>query len=158
VKKAEAGLAARKDGHIFAVRVYYEDTDAGGVVYYANYLRFAERARTEMLRRAGLESSRLMAEDGVALVVRRCKVDYLHPARLDDRREVLTRVLALKGASLELEQRIARADYGREIARLGAVGGHGGNKGGEAGRAVRIPAYIRERLAASLQVFKDPGR
>ncbi|MBM3566867.1 MAG: YbgC/FadM family acyl-CoA thioesterase [Alphaproteobacteria bacterium] len=149
MKKAEAGLAARKDGHIFAVRVYYEDTDAGGVVYYANYLRFAERARTEMLRRAGLESSRLMAEDGVALVVRRCKVDYLHPARLDD---------------LELEQRIARADYGREIARLVltlaclAVGGHGGNKGGEAGRAVRIPAYIRERLAASLQVFKDPGR
>ncbi|MEK7246027.1 MAG: hotdog domain-containing protein, partial [Pseudomonadota bacterium] len=60
---AKPGLARPEEEHIFPVRVYYEDTDAGGVVYYANYLRFAERARTEMLRRLGIESSSLMAKE-----------------------------------------------------------------------------------------------
>lgn len=97
------------DAHRFPLRVYYEDTDAAGIVYYANYLRYAERARTEMLRTSGFASSRLMAESGVALGVRRCNVDYRRPARLDDELEVETRVVRVDGASLELAQTVSRA-------------------------------------------------
>ena len=79
----EGGAIA--DGkHWLAVRVYYEDTDAVGVVYHASYLRFAERARTEMMRCLGLEHSVLKARLGLSFTVRRCVVDYLAPARLDD--------------------------------------------------------------------------
>ena len=72
----------------FPLRVYYEDTDAGGVVYYANYLAFMERARTEWLRAIGYENRQLMDELGVVFAVRRACVDYLGPARLDDLLEV----------------------------------------------------------------------
>jgi len=91
--------------HHFPVRVYYEDTDAGGIVYYANYLRFAERARSEMLRATGFESAQMMDDFGAALAVRRCVVDYLKPARLDDLLDVETSVKAVRGASMELRQR-----------------------------------------------------
>ena len=68
----------------WTVRVYYEDTDAGGVVYYANYLKFAERARTEALRSVGLEQTELMEKSGIAFVVRHCEAEFFRPARLDD--------------------------------------------------------------------------
>ena len=84
--------------HRFPVRVYYEDTDAAGVVYYANYLKFAERARTEMMRAAGADHAGLAAAHGVALTVRRCEIDYLRPARLDDLIEGETRILQGGGA------------------------------------------------------------
>ncbi len=98
------------DGHVFVmpVRVYYEDTDAAGLVYYANYLKFAERARSEMLRAIGTSNTRLMAEAGVYFVVRRCTVDLRRPARLDDRIEVRSRLTRLDGASFSAEQRITR--------------------------------------------------
>ena len=83
----------RSDAHIFPLRVYYEDTDAGGIVYYANYLRFAERARTEYLRSVGADHQTLLAEDGIAFTVRQCSVDYMSPAFLDDPLEVHTRLL-----------------------------------------------------------------
>ena len=94
---------------ILALRVYYEDTDAAGVVYYANYLRFCERARTEWLRELGIGQQALMASDGIAFVVRSVKADYLRAARLDDALEVITRISALRGASLLFEQDIRRA-------------------------------------------------
>src|SRR5260370_25777361 len=91
------GLIA--DGaYLFPVRVYYEDTDAGGLVYYANYLKFAERARSEMLRRLGIEQQRLREETGLGLVVRRCTADYLLPARLDDDLVIATRLGAVGAA------------------------------------------------------------
>jgi len=96
--------------HQLSVRVYYEDTDAAGLVYYANYLRYAERARTEMLRELGIGSSELMANEGLALVVRRCAADYIKPARLDDVLNVETRILHVGGASLDLEQAVCRGD------------------------------------------------
>jgi acyl-CoA thioester hydrolase len=102
--------------HVFPVRVYYEDTDAGGVVYHANYLRFAERARTEMLRQAGIGQTALMAREGLGFIVRRCVVDFLKPARLDDALEVHTSVLSASGARLEAEQVVKRA--GEDLARL----------------------------------------
>jgi acyl-CoA thioester hydrolase len=86
------------------VRVYSEDTDTAGVVYYANYLRFFERARTEWLRHLGLNQEKLAAEEGLRFVVRRATLDFIAAARLDDLLQISVRILKLAGASLELEQ------------------------------------------------------
>jgi len=102
--------------HVLPVRVYYEDTDAGGFVYYANYLKFAERARTELLRMSGARHRELMEELGLMLVVRHCEVDYLQPALLDDTLNVHTRIVEMRGASLRMEQ-VVRRD-GVALARL----------------------------------------
>lgn len=91
-------------GHEFAVRVYFEDTDAGGIVYHANYLRFAERARTEWLRELGYDHRRLAAEHALLFAVVRAGIDFVRPARLDDLLRVRTRAVRVGGASLELEQ------------------------------------------------------
>lgn len=88
--------------------VYYEDTDAGGVVYYANYLRFAERGRTEALQLAGIDHINLKNEHGVWFVARRCIVDYLKPARLDDMLTIATSILELKNTSLLMRQKVIR--------------------------------------------------
>ena len=95
--------------HRIRIRVYYEDTDAAGIVYHAAYLEFAERARTEMLRCLGLDHVTLRARFGLVFTVRRCAIDYRAPARLDDLLEIQTRMVRLGGASLELEQRVLRA-------------------------------------------------
>ena len=126
--------------HQFPMRIYYEDTDAGGIVYYANYLRFAERARTEMLREAGVESSRLMADDGVALAVRRCGMDFIKPAVLDDRVIVETTLTKIGGASLEAVQIVRRDDEDlvKIDIKLGCMGLDGG--------AARIPSGVRDKL------------
>jgi acyl-CoA thioester hydrolase len=92
------------------LRVYYEDTDLAGIVYYANYLKFIERARTEWVRALGVDQSRLKAEDGVVFAVRRVEADYLAPARFDDELLVQTSVQAVGGARLVLKQDVIRAD------------------------------------------------
>jgi acyl-CoA thioester hydrolase len=86
------------------VRVYYEDTDAGGVVYYANYLKFFERARTEWLRSVGLNQDKLAQEQGLIFVVRRATLDFAAPARLDDLLEVTVEPMKLARVYLELAQ------------------------------------------------------
>jgi acyl-CoA thioester hydrolase len=91
-------------------RVYWEDTDAGGVVYHASYVRFFERARTEWLRHRGIGQAALREQDDCVLVVRAMEVDFLRPARLDDLLEVSVRVARLKGASLVIAQSITRGD------------------------------------------------
>ena len=97
----------RADGrHRYTLRVYYEDTDAGGVVYHATYLRFAERARTEALRDLGIPHGELLANHGVMFMVRRIEVDYLRPARLDDSLTVVTEPLAVGGATATLRQAV----------------------------------------------------
>ena len=90
------------------VRVYYEDTDAAGVVYYANYLCYCERARTEWLRALGFEQQRLRVEHGLAFVVRSLSADYLSSALLDDALQVDTRIDSLGRASLTFAQTILR--------------------------------------------------
>ncbi len=95
---------------IWPVRVYYEDTDAGGVVFYANYLKFFERARTEMLRAMGYEQDELSATEGVIFVVRSVQVDYLSPARFNEQLQVSATVSLAKKASLTFEQVITRGD------------------------------------------------
>jgi acyl-CoA thioester hydrolase len=92
--------------HAWPIRVYFEDTDAGGVAYHASYLRWAERARTESLRAIDLPHQLMMQGYASMLVVRRIEVEYVAPARLDDSLVVETRVRRLGGASLDLEQRV----------------------------------------------------
>jgi acyl-CoA thioester hydrolase len=107
-------------GHRFPIRVYYEDTDAGGIVYHAAYLRFAERARTEMMRLAGIEHDTLLAEHGVMLAVHRCSLEFHRPARLDDALVVASRIAAASGATITIEQQVLRAPDARPDGRSGA--------------------------------------
>ena len=128
--------------HRLPLRVYYEDTDAGGIVYHAGYLRFAERARTELLRCLGFDHMALRARSGLAFAVRRCVADFLAPAQLDQRLVVETRLVRLRRASLDLEQRVVAPD-GRLLVRLavrlalmsGAL------------RPARLPAALRAAFA-----------
>lgn len=100
--------ASGQGGHLYALRVYYEDTDAGGVVYHANYLRYAERARTEALRDIGAPHAQMVSQHGLMFMVRRVKVDYLAPARLDDSLSVLTQTLSIRAATVDLRQNVMR--------------------------------------------------
>lgn len=95
---------------IWPVRVYYEDTDAGGVVFYANYLKFFERARTEMLRAMGYEQDELMAKEGIIFVVRSVQIDYLTPARFNEQLHISAKISLAKKVSLTFEQMITRGD------------------------------------------------
>lgn len=144
---ASPGSSFAGQTHVFDLRVYYEDTDAGGIVYYANYLKFAERARTEVLRELGVAQRELMEGEGLAFAVRRCTVDYVAPARLDDLLQIHSTVRALGAASLDIEQSIRRAPDSQEDGvgelvrldvKLAVI-----NK---SGRASRIPEDIAELL------------
>ncbi|BDT72414.1 acyl-CoA thioesterase YbgC [Comamonadaceae bacterium OS-4] len=126
----------------FPVRVYWEDTDAGGVVFYANYLKFFERARTEWLRAAGVEQQRLRDDTGAMFVVAEVQTRYLAPARLDDLLQVTVRVEEQGAASMVIVQEAFRGDMllaeGR--IRIGCV--HA-----ESLRPCRIPARVVNALA-----------
>jgi acyl-CoA thioester hydrolase len=103
------------DNHQWPIRIYYEDTDMQGIVYYANYLKYLERARTEFLRSNGFEQDVLISEQNVAFAVRAVQMDYLKPAKFNDNLLVLTQIATLKRASLVFQQVIVRADNNREI-------------------------------------------
>ncbi len=137
---SKKGSGAGGGGHLFPVRVYYEDTDAGGVVYYANYLKFAERARTELLRQLGIEHGAPGAGKPIAFAVRYCSADYLKPAKLDDNLQVVTEIDEVRGASLCLSQTIKRDgdDLVRMQLRIACLGAEG--------RAARLPQAARARL------------
>ncbi|PCI00149.1 MAG: tol-pal system-associated acyl-CoA thioesterase [Alphaproteobacteria bacterium] len=94
--------------NIFDIRVYYEDTDAGGIVYYANYLKFAERGRTEFLRDHNISNSKMLEEHGIGVVVRHVEMDLRAPAKLDDMLTVETRVTSFKKVSFVMEQKIMK--------------------------------------------------
>ncbi len=98
----------RSESFLWPVRVYYEDTDGGGVVYYANYLRFLERARTEWLRALGFEQSELARRDGVLFVVRSAAVEYLKPSLFDDRLHISVEVVKVGAGQIEFSQRVRR--------------------------------------------------
>ena len=127
--------------HLHRIRVYFEDTDAGGMVYYANYLKFAERARTEMLRSAGISHAEMVADDGLMLVVRRVTAEYRRSAKLDDELEIETRLAELGGATLTLDQTVRR---GREVlvelvVTIACIT--------RDGRPTRLPERIRQAIA-----------
>ena len=126
--------------HRQTIRVYFEDTDAAGIVYYANYLKFAERARTDWLRDLGISHVEMIKRDGLTLVVRRCLIDYLRPAHLDDELTVETELIKLGGASVDLAQRVLRG--GEMLADLKVLVVCVGRDG----KAARIPDYLRGAL------------
>ena len=104
------GAAGEPEPFVWAVRVYYEDTDAGGVVYYANYLKFAERARTEWLRALGYEQTVLARAHGVVFMVRSAAIEYLKPARFDDALQVSVELDRAGAGQIDLTQRVLRGD------------------------------------------------
>ncbi|MFN6924578.1 MAG: tol-pal system-associated acyl-CoA thioesterase [Tabrizicola sp.] len=130
--------------HQFRTRVYYEDTDLAGIVYYANYLKFIERARTEWVASLGVDQMALKARDGIVFAVRRVEADFLRPARFGDDLVVETTLTALGGARIGLEQLITRAGERLFVAQVTLVCLT------EDGHAARLPAEVRARLAGPL--------
>ncbi|MGC8508234.1 MAG: tol-pal system-associated acyl-CoA thioesterase [Thiomonas sp.] len=129
------------------VRVYWEDTDAGGIVYYANYLKFFERARTEWLRSLGLAQSELAAQSGLVFVVADLQLRYAAPARLDDALQIQLRVLDLGAASLQVAQQAWRTDaQGAPATLLCEASVRVGCVQSASLRPARIPADVRARI------------
>jgi len=123
------------------LRVYYEDTDAGGVVYYANYLKFFERARTEWLRSCGLNQDKLAQEQGLIFVVRRATLDFARPARLDDLIDVTVEPLKLAHVYLQLAQEARRGGEGLAKAEIKVA-----CLDLRSFKPVAIPKFIRDSL------------
>jgi acyl-CoA thioester hydrolase len=123
--------------HRLTLRVYYEDTDLAGIVYYANYLKFIERARSEWVRELGLDQGRLKAERGIVFAVRRVEADYLAPARFDDLLTVETGVEAVTPARIVLRQRVLRDETALFDATVTLVAL------ADDGRPTRLPAELR---------------
>ena len=123
----------------YLLRVYYEDTDLAGIVYYANYLKFIERARSEMLKKANVNQMNLIKR-GYFFVVTSLKADYLKPAYFEDSLKVITEVAKIKGASIILQQTIFRSEkvlFEASI-RLALID--------KSGKVARLPANIRQLL------------
>lgn len=127
--------------HRFALRVYYEDTDLAGIVYYANYLKFIERGRSEWVRGLGIDQGKLKAETGVVFAVRRVLADYLKPAVYDDALVVETRLQSLGNARIDLQQSVLRDTQVLFTAEVTLV------CMGADGKAARIPPALRAALA-----------
>jgi acyl-CoA thioester hydrolase len=142
---ANFGGELRGKTHVLPLRVYYEDTDAGGIVYHANYLRFAERGRTEMLRALGVYQNALKDETGLIFAVYKGDVHYMKPAKLDDVVEVETALTDMTGASFQIRQMIRRqlddkkredlVQFNAQVVCINAEG-----------RAARVPASLRKML------------
>jgi acyl-CoA thioester hydrolase len=128
-------------GFSWPVRVYYEDTDAGGVVYYANYLCYCERARTEWLRTLGVVQRNMRAETGLVFVVTRIEANYLRGAELDDALVVQSQVIRVGGASVVFEQHILRGDERLFTAKITIASVDWNKK-----QAARLPDQLRESL------------
>lgn len=130
--------------HRYDLRVYYEDTDLAGIVYYANYLKFIERGRTEWVRGLGIDQTALRADKGIVFAVRRVEADYLRPAVFDDQLTVITRLQALSGARIVLAQEVRRGgeQLFEAVVTLVCLT--------ETGAPARVPAEVRRLVDPSL--------
>lgn len=124
--------------HHFQIRVYYEDTDAEAIVYYANYLKFAERARTEFLRTLGYSHHQIRSEYNLGFVARHVEADYLASARLDDLLDIQTEVVDMRTASMTMKQVIRCQDKVLSDVTIVLVAVN------PSGKAVRIPPQLRQ--------------
>ena len=126
--------------HRFDLRVYYEDTDLAGIVYYANYLKFIERARSEWVRALGVDQVQLKSDFGMVFAVRRLEADYILPAYFYDLLHVTTQVSAMTGARITLAQDVWRGDQRLFAAKviLVAIGANG--------QALRLPVALRDAI------------
>ena len=147
-------LAGRIEGqvHKLPIRVYYEDTDFSGIVYHANYLRFAERGRSDFLRLAGVHHTSLFeGEDPVAFAIRRMEMDFLKPARIDDRLEVHTRYVRASGARIDARQviwQLAGTCAPQALCQADVFAAVLDTRG----RPRRLPVYVRDALAPFVSV------
>jgi acyl-CoA thioester hydrolase len=141
-KATQDSALGTQDCFTWPVRVYYEDTDSGGVVYYANYLKFMERARTEWLRAMGFEQSALLRDYSIIFVVRAVQVEYLRPAKFDDLLTVTVRFHAAGRSWIELDQTAELPENGVLVkGRVKVV-----CVNGQTFKPVQIPAPVRERI------------
>lgn len=127
--------------HSLSLRVYYEDTDLAGIVYYANYLKFIERGRSEWVRTLGIDQGALRRETGIVFAVRHLEADYLRPAVFDDWLTVTTSVQPVTGTRIVLDQAVLRDGLVLFAARVTLV------PIGADGRAARLPSDLRQRLS-----------
>ena len=127
--------------HSLSLRVYYEDTDLAGIVYYANYLKFIERGRSEWVRALGVDQAALRRETGIVFAVRHLEADYLRPAVFDDWLTVTTSVQPITGMRIVLDQAVLREDVTLFSARVTLV------PIGADGRAARLPSDLRQCLS-----------
>ncbi|MEL6958622.1 MAG: tol-pal system-associated acyl-CoA thioesterase [Pseudomonadota bacterium] len=127
--------------HRFPLRVYYEDTDLAGIVYYANYLKFIERGRSEWVRELGVDQAAMKRDDGVVFAVRRVEADYAAPARYDDELVVVTELEAVTGARLVVRQTVERSGEAlfSALVTIVAIGSNG--------TPARLPAAFRSKLS-----------
>ena len=126
--------------HSISLRVYYEDTDLAGIVYYANYLKFIERGRSEWVRSLGIDQAALRRDTGIVFAVRHLEADYLRPAKFDDMLTVTTAPAMVSGTRIVLDQAVLRDGAALFTARVTLV------SMGADGRAARLPADLRQRL------------
>jgi acyl-CoA thioester hydrolase len=127
--------------HEFHTRVYYEDTDLAGIVYYANYLKFIERARSTMVREAGIDQNAMKNADGLVFAVRHVEATYLKPAKLDDELRIATKLQQLSGAKLLFEQDVYLREEMLFSSKITVICMNA------EGRVIRLPAEIRAQLA-----------
>lgn len=128
--------------HLFHTRVYYEDTDLAGIVYYANYFKYIERARSEWVRELGIDQTALKSESGTVFAVRRVEADYISPARFDDELAVTTELLSTTPARLTLAQQVLRSGVLLFDAKVVLVTLTSN------GRPARLPAELRQKSAS----------
>lgn len=126
--------------HLLSLRVYYEDTDLAGIVYYANYLKFIERGRSEWLRELGIDQMRMKQETGHVFAVRRVEADYLRPARFDDQLQIVTGLRDLTAARVVVDQTVRHGDETLFVACVTVVCLDA------RGRAVRLPPSLTATL------------
>ena len=136
--KSLTHMTPNKNIFIWPIRIYYEDTDAGGIVYHANYLKFAERARTEWLRALGHDHQKVLAEHGIILVVRHMEIDFKASARLDDMLEVRTETTSFGNTSIGLKQCVYRDEKLLAELKVTIVAVT------KEGKAIRLPPQLRQ--------------
>ena len=128
---------------IHEVKVYYEDTDSGGVVYYSNYLKFLERARTEIIDSIGLSNKKLLEEYKTLIIVKSCNIEYLIPAKLEDKLKSYSSIKSFNKASFEIIQNIKKDDNLIVKAKLKLVTVN------QEGKPIKIPSVLEKKLAIS---------
>ena len=125
---------------IHKVKVYYEDTDAGGVVYYSNYLKFLERARTEMINSIGLSNKKLLEEHKTLIIVKSCNVEYLSPSKLEDKLQIHSSIESFNKASFVIIQNIKKDDNLILKAKLKLVTVN------QEGKPIKVPSTLEKKL------------
>ena len=128
---------------IHEVKVYYEDTDSGGVVYYSNYLKYLERARTEMIQSIGLSNKILLEEHKTFIIVKSCNIEYLGPAKLEDKLQISTLIESFNKASFVIIQNIKKDNNLIVKAKLKLVTVN------QEGKPIKIPSVLEKKLAIS---------